>query len=178
MPIPPREANVYCLTKLYHGSSGDRQVRWDSVSGNVQVDYVAAIGIAASWVQILLAVGMALPTVEDSTVPFCHGSNISVRQVDWIPGLSTVEAEYMAATQNAKEAIWERRLLMEIGRLELVKYEPSGHTGTVLIRTDNQGALDLAKNPEFHDKTKHIDIQEHWIREVLEAKKITLEHVP
>jgi hypothetical protein len=92
--------------------------------------------------------------------------------------LSTVEAEYMGATQSAKEAVWERRLLTEIGRLDLVQYEPSGHRGTVLIRTDNQGALDLAKNPEFHDKTKHIDIQQHWIREVLASKKITLQHVP
>jgi hypothetical protein len=93
--------------------------------------------------------------------------------------LSTVEAEYMAATQGAKEAIWVRRLLTEIGRSSLTSHDSRLLGTRQRTHSDGyQGALDLAKNPQFHDKTKHIDIQQHWIREVLEAKKITLEYVP
>ena len=38
----------------------------------------------------------------------------------------------------------------------------------------NQGALALARNPEFHPRTKHIDIQYHFVRQHLENEKITL----
>jgi hypothetical protein len=86
--------------------------------------------------------------------------------------LSTVEAEYMAATQGAKETIWVRRLLTEIGRSSLTSHDSRLLGTRQRTHSDGyQGALDLAKNPQFHDKTKHIDIQQHWIREVLEAKK-------
>jgi hypothetical protein len=91
--------------------------------------------------------------------------------------LSTVEAEYMAATQGAKEAIWVRRLLTEIGRINLTSHNCS-EPDSVLIRTETKARWIWPKNPQFHDKTKHIDIQQHWICEVLEAKKITLEYVP
>jgi hypothetical protein len=37
--------------------------------------------------------------------------------------------------------------------------------------------LALANNPEFHDRSKHIDIHQHWIREQLAAKKVHLEDV-
>ena len=37
---------------------------------------------------------------------------------------------------------------------------------SVVIRMDNQGAIALAKNPEFHACIKHIDIHHHYIREV------------
>jgi hypothetical protein len=85
----------------------------------------------------------------------------------------------MTATQGAKEAIWVRRLLTEIGRISLTSHDSRLLGTRQRTHSDGyQGALDLAKNPQFHDKTKHIDIQQHWIREVLEAKKITLEYVP
>jgi len=65
--------------------------------------------------------------------------------------LSSTEAEYMALTQAAKEAIWLQRLLFDLGARK--------HAGEVSnINIDNQGALALEKNPEFHARTKHIDI--------------------
>ena len=75
--------------------------------------------------------------------------------------LSTAEAEYMAATQGAKEAIWGGRLLSEIGRMGLIRRREAAVPTAVPIKTDNQGAPALAQNPEFHDRTKHIDIQHH-----------------
>ena len=91
--------------------------------------------------------------------------------------LSTTEAEYMAATQGVKEALWERRLLSEIGRLNLIQQQQNQGKAAILIRTDNQGALALSQNPEFHDRTKHIDIQYHWIREVLESGRVEMHFV-
>ena len=43
---------------------------------------------------------------------------------------------------------------------------------------DNQGALRLVANPEFHSKSKHIDVQYHYVRELLEKGITTVEYVP
>jgi hypothetical protein len=70
--------------------------------------------------------------------------------------LSSVEAEYMAATQATKEAIWWRTFLSELGLVI---------AGSTVLITDSKGSIDLAKNPEHHARTKHIDIRHHFIRE-------------
>jgi len=85
--------------------------------------------------------------------------------------LSSTEAEYMALTQAAKEAIWLRRLLDELG---FRAQEPPSPT---LIYEDNQSATALAKNPVYHSRTKHIDIQHHFIRDKVEAREIELEYM-
>ena len=65
----------------------------------------------------------------------------------------------MAQTQVAKKAIWLTRLLSELDvGLGLSK-------ASILIKADNQGAIALAKDPYFHSRTKHIDIQWHFVRD-------------
>nr|GEV08394.1 retrovirus-related Pol polyprotein from transposon TNT 1-94 [Tanacetum cinerariifolium] len=76
--------------------------------------------------------------------------------------LSTTEAEYMAPTEAVKEAIWLKGLLEELG-LEL---------NTMAVNCDNQGAIHLSRNHVFHERTKHINVRYHFIREVLEAKTV------
>lgn len=83
--------------------------------------------------------------------------------------LSSTEAEYMAETQATKEAIWLRCFLTEIGVF---------HDDVVVIRADNNGAMDLARNPEFHARTKHIDIQYHFVREAIDRRLVDFEFVP
>ncbi|GKB59652.1 hypothetical protein Tco_0915838 [Tanacetum coccineum] len=61
-----------------------------------------------------------------------------------------------------KEAIWLRGLLEELG-VEL---------NTVVVNSDNQGAIHLSWNHVFHERTKHINVRYHFIREVLEAKSV------
>lgn len=78
---------------------------------------------------------------------------------------STMEAEYMAASHGAMEAIWLRLLLEDIG---LVQLEATP------LRCDNQGCLAFAKNPKNHARTKHIDIQHHFIREKIEMGVIDM----
>ena len=75
----------------------------------------------------------------------------------------------MALTQAAKEAIWIKRLLTEIGHM-------GGNAPVILV--DNQRCMALARNPEFHARTKHIDIQYHFIREKVEAGIIQLQYCP
>ena len=84
--------------------------------------------------------------------------------------LSSTEAEYMAATHATKEAIWLHGLLVELGRIS------AGYSIPLLI--DNQSAIALIKNPEHHERTKHIAIRYHFIRDIYEAGTIELEYVP
>ena len=83
--------------------------------------------------------------------------------------LSSCEAEYMAATEAAKQAIWLQELLSEItGR----------RAQRTLIRVDNKQAIALAKNPVFHRRSKHIHKRFHFIREYVERELIDVKHVP
>lgn len=82
--------------------------------------------------------------------------------------LSSCESELMAETQAAKEAVWLKKFLSEILYQDQV---------AVVIHCDNQGAIALAKNDQFHARTKHIDIREKWVREAVAAKDITLEYI-
>jgi hypothetical protein len=49
---------------------------------------------------------------------------------------------------------------------------------TIVIDSDNQGAIALSKNPGNHGRSKHIDIQHHFVREVVEAGKIKVTFMP
>lgn len=83
--------------------------------------------------------------------------------------LSTTEAEYVAAAAAAREIVWLRKLLRDLG----VDCEQ----GTVL-HVDNQSAIRLTKNPVMHQRTKHIDVRHHFIREKIESKEISVVFVP
>jgi len=83
--------------------------------------------------------------------------------------LSTTEAEYIAASMATKEAIWLRNLLSDIGR----RCE-----NATIIMTDNQSTIKLIKNPEFHSRTKHIDVRYHFIREKLIEHEIDVKYIP
>ena len=48
----------------------------------------------------------------------------------------------------------------------------------MIIKVDNQGSIHLAKNPEYHARTKHINIQHHFIQEKIEVKKVELIYCP
>ncbi|KAL8107456.1 hypothetical protein AgCh_024022 [Apium graveolens] len=82
--------------------------------------------------------------------------------------LSSCEAEFMAATAAACQAVWLRNLLGKITDLKL---------GVVTIYVDNRSAIDLARNPVFHGRSKHIDIRYHFIRECVERGDIEVKHV-
>ena len=77
----------------------------------------------------------------------------------------------MAQTQASKKAIWLTRLLSEIDVGFGLPSNP------VLIKADNQGAIALTEDPRFHSRTKHIDIQWHFVRDQVETGAVVFEWV-
>ena len=83
--------------------------------------------------------------------------------------LSTTEAEYMATSNATRQAIWIKQLLQDLG---LENHQP------LVIYNDNAGSVALTKNPVHHDRTKHIAIRHHFIREQVELGSVNILHVP
>ncbi|KAF0924771.1 hypothetical protein E2562_014570 [Oryza meyeriana var. granulata] len=79
--------------------------------------------------------------------------------------LSSCEAEFMAATAAACQALWLRSLLAELN-----KEQPR----PVKVFVDNKSAIALMKNPVFHGRSKHIDTRFHFIRECVEGGQIVV----
>ena len=73
-----------------------------------------------------------------------------------VMALSTYETEYVAAATAACQVVWLRRLLGELTGVE-------AHPPALMV--DNQSAIVLAKNPVLHDRSKHIDVKFHFLRD-------------
>ncbi|CAB3998883.1 Hypothetical predicted protein, partial [Paramuricea clavata] len=78
---------------------------------------------------------------------------------------SSTEAEYIALSLATQEAIWLQRLLYDVG-FKIRK--------PIKIFEDNQGTIELAKNAKYHNRTKHIDICHHFVRERVQSKEINV----
>ncbi|UYV62631.1 hypothetical protein LAZ67_2001358 [Cordylochernes scorpioides] len=85
--------------------------------------------------------------------------------------LSSTESEYIALCEAGKEAVYLRALLDEMGFGELLN-------GPTVLKTDNQGAQQLARNPVYHARTKHIDIKWHFIRSICSDGLVEVVHTP
>jgi hypothetical protein len=83
--------------------------------------------------------------------------------------LSSAEAEYMAACAATQEAVYLRRLMEGLG------YKQEAAT---VILEDNQGCIALSENPVLHQRTKHIDVRYHFVRERVESGEVRLVYVP
>jgi len=85
-----------------------------------------------------------------------------------VVALSSCEAEYIAATTAACQGIWLARLISELRGRE---------AGATSLKIDNESAIALSKNPVFHDRSKHIDVRYHFIRECVEDGRVKTESV-
>jgi hypothetical protein len=81
---------------------------------------------------------------------------------------SSAEAEYRAMAFTTCELIWLKQLLDE---LKFCKIE------SMSLICDNQAALHIASNPVFHERTKHIEIDCHFIREKILSRQIVTSFV-
>ena len=88
-------------------------------------------------------------------------------QLKHIVALSTTESEYIAITEAMKEVVWLKGVLSE---LKFVKDSPT-------VFSDSQSAIQLCKNHVFHDRTKHIDVRFHYIRDIVEKGEVFLQKV-
>jgi hypothetical protein len=82
--------------------------------------------------------------------------------------LSTTEAEYIATCSASGEAIWLQKLLTSLFDLEM--------EATVIL-CDNQSCIKMTENPVLHDKSKHIEIRYHYIRDMVQRGVVKLQYV-
>ncbi|WMV30664.1 hypothetical protein MTR67_024049 [Solanum verrucosum] len=100
---------------------------------------------------------------------FLFGSSICswLSKKQSVVAQSTAEAEYVSAAKATSQAIWLRRIFEDIGEKQ--------KKGIVLY-FDNKSTIAIAKNPVNHERSKHISIKYHLIREPQEKGEIRLHH--
>ena len=82
--------------------------------------------------------------------------------------LSTTEVEYFVACLAICEAVWLWKLLSDLFDLQM---------DATCIHCDNQSCVKLSENPVFHDKSKHIEIKYHYIRDMVQRGAVKLQYV-
>jgi hypothetical protein len=101
-------------------------------------------------------------TLGSAMVSWCSRKQSSV-------ALSTTEAEYIALSVAVHEAVWLRKLLTDLFDHEM---DP------IIIHCDNQSCVKLSENPVFHDRSKHIEIKYHYIRDMVQRKAVHVQYLP
>lgn len=108
---------------------------------------------------------------KKSTLPYfftLEGNCTSLKlQLQPLVALSITEAKYIIMTNAFKEAMWLIVLLSEIKLLQ----------GQVVIYLNNQSTIHLCRNPVYHEKTKHVDIKYHFVKDQATKENIKIEKV-
>ena len=81
--------------------------------------------------------------------------------------LSSTEAEYIAAALTTKEGLWINTIIEELDIFQLKE---------MTVFCDNQSTRKLATNPKITDQNKHIRVCHHFIRDLVEAKEMSLQY--
>ncbi len=84
---------------------------------------------------------------------------------------STTEAEYIAASEAAKEAVWIRKFITELGVVPSI-------SNPIVLYCDNTGAIGQAHEPRSHNRSKHVLRKFHLIREFVNRGDIAIEKIP
>jgi len=108
-----------------------------------------------------------------STSRYCFsvGSGMvsSCRRKQKSVALSSAEAEYMAARTAMCEAIWLKKMLVSLFRQRME---------ATSVYCDNHSCIKLSENPVFHDRSKHINIRCHFIKDCVQRGAVQLQYVP
>ncbi|CAM8888862.1 unnamed protein product [Rhodiola kirilowii] len=115
----------------------------------------------------------ACPKTRRSTTGFCVLIGESL--VSWkskkqpIVSRSSAESEYRSMASTCSEILWLLRLLADMG---------ASIPKPVTLHCDNQAAIHIAKNPVFHERTKHIELDCHFIRHHINNKVLEPVYIP
>nr|CAD1824666.1 unnamed protein product [Ananas comosus var. bracteatus] len=112
------------------------------------------------------------PIDRHSTTGYCTllGDNL----VTWkskkqnVVSRSSAEVEYRAMASTACELVWLKALPKDMG---------FNHDGPIQMKCDNQAAIHISTNPIFHERTKHIEVDCHFVREKVQEKVISTPYV-
>jgi hypothetical protein len=146
-PKAPHVAVVKCIMKYLKGSSGlcityHAQPSNNQLTAYCDADYVVGMDDRKSRSGYVLVLDGG---------PIAWGSRKQTCTTT-----STMEVEYIVAHLASQKIIWMRHLLHDL------KYAQIGPT---VLCSDNQAAIRLVRNPDFHRSTKHVDIKYRKIRE-------------
>ena len=83
---------------------------------------------------------------------------------------ASCEAEYIASCTAAKEAVWLSRLIADM--------KGADAPDRITIAADNQGCIDSTKNQAVNQRNKHVDIQYHYVRDLVEKGTIAFKYCP
>jgi len=82
---------------------------------------------------------------------------------------SSAESEFRAVAHGMCEGIWLRRLMEELQ----VPFEKP-----IKLYCDNKAAVSIAHNPVHHDRTKHVEVDRHFIKEKLDSGSVCMIYLP
>ena len=114
--------------------------------------------------------GSAIDRKSTSGRCFSMGSSV----ISWFSrkqscvALSTTEEKYVTSCSASCEVVWLRMLLSNLFDLQL---------DATCIYCDNHSCVKLSENPVFHDKSKHIEIKYHYIRDMVQRGAVKLQYV-
>jgi hypothetical protein len=100
-------------------------------------------------------------TLGSTMVSWCSRKQSSM-------ALSTAEAEFIVLCVAVREAVWLRKLLADLFGHEM---------DSTSIHCDNQSCVKLSENPVFHNKSKHIEIKYHYIRDMVQRKEVHVQYL-
>ena len=84
-----------------------------------------------------------------------------------VVALSTTEAEYIAITETVKEALCLKGIINELGLQQ----------ECINVHCDSQSAIYLTKNSMYHERTKHIDVKLHFIKNIIDKGFVTMKKI-
>eukprot|EP00253_Pinus_taeda_P020682 PITA_20682 len=137
---------------------------------NTRLDICFAVNTMSQFMWYTDSDWVGCASNRKSTSRCCFGLGSTV--ISWINrkqqsvALSLAKAKYMATSLASCEAIWLRKMLFGLFGQAL---RPS------VIYCDNQSCIKLAENPVFHDRSKHIEIKYHFIRDYVQKGAVKLE---
>ena len=104
-----------------------------------------------------------------SVIMFTGGAVLWKSKLQSCIALSSMEAEYITASEIAKSIVWMDQLVKDVSMISDKKMP--------MLYIDNQSAIKLIGNPEFHERSKHIETRYHFVHQLLNDK-INVRYIP